>query len=74
MGLLSTTKDISCNGIFNTAHFVKKTQTTLSHKTHTSLSKGFFEYSPKSGRKKSGGKWGYSLIKWRAYVLVWRLL
>jgi len=24
MGLLSTTKDISCNGIFNTAHFVKK--------------------------------------------------
>jgi hypothetical protein len=52
MGLPSTTTDDPCHGISNTAHFViKKTQTTFSHITHTSLSKGFFEYGPKSDRK-----------------------
>jgi len=53
MGFTSITIDVPCNGIFNRAHFVKKKkpQTTLSHKTHTSLSRGFFEDCPKGGRK-----------------------
>jgi hypothetical protein len=56
MGLQSKTKDVSCNGLFNTAHFVKKKfkQHSLIKRTRH-YQEGFLKIVRKVAEKISGG-------------------
>jgi len=72
MGFTSITIDVPCNGIFNRAHFVKKKNL----KQHSPIKRirhyqeGSLKIVRKVDEKISGGQWGYSPTKWKAYVLV----